>query len=141
MVNICEAQMFIKTADLFPSSNPNGSGGTLRLHQDNALDTLVSRYILGNKIMGGLEGYRIQIFRSSQRNAREESSKVRAGFMNDFPDIPCYADYAEPGYFLVRIGDFRSKTEGTKLLYQIRRKYPNAYMVVCTINFPDQVKK
>ena len=86
-------------------------------------------------------GFRIQIYSNSNRNAREESNKVRAEFMIEFPDIPSYAKYREPGYFLIRAGDFRTKVEGTKSLYQIRRKYPNAYLVPDVINFPDLNKK
>jgi hypothetical protein len=97
----------------------------------------VNRLLAG----GDMEGFRIQIYRNSNRNAREESNKVRAEFMIEFPDIPSYAEYAEPGYFLVKVGDFRTKLEGTKLLYLIRKKYPNAYMVPCNINFPDLNKK
>ena len=87
-----------------------------------------------------MEGFRIQIFRSSNRNAKEESNKERAKFMNEFPDIPSYAEFEKPGYFLVRVGDFRSKAELTKLLITIRKKFPNAYPVPCKINFPDLIK-
>jgi hypothetical protein len=84
-----------------------------------------------------IEGYRIQIYRSSNRNAREESNKVMAEFINEFPDIPSTLDYAKPAYFMVRVGNFRTKLEASKSLYLIRKKYPNAYPVPCLIKFPD----
>lgn len=134
----CNAQVFIRTVDLFPVSRPDSQGGELNIFQDRSADTLMSRYILANNQMGGgMEGFRIQIYRSSTRSAREESNKARAEFMIEFPDIPSYAQYAEPGYFIVQVGDFRTKMEGTKTLYLIKKKYPNAYMVPCKINFPD----
>ena len=137
----CDAQTFIKISDLFPSTIPVPRSGELNIIQPGAVDTLVSRYILGNRLLnGGTEGFRIQIYRSSNRNAREISNKIRAEFMVEFPSMPSYAEYERPGYFLVRVGDFRTKMEGTKSLYLIRRKYPNAYMVPCIINFPDQIK-
>ena len=71
-------------------------------------------YLANQNTDGDMEGYRIQIYRSSNRNAREESNKVRAEFMIEFPDIPSYIDYDKPGYFLVRVGDFRTKLEGSK---------------------------
>ena len=64
------------------------------------LDTLISRYILANKNLkqenghSGMEGFRIQIYSSSNRNAREESNKARAEFMSKFPDIVSYQLYA-----------------------------------------------
>lgn len=132
---------FIRAADLFPEEKPGEKAGRLVINQRPAIDTLISRYIYSNKLAGnGMEGYRIQIYRSSGRNAREESNKIRAQFMVDFPDIPSYAEYERPGYFLVRVGDFRSKMEGTKTLYAIRKKFPNSYMVPCIINFPGQDK-
>jgi hypothetical protein len=60
--------------------------------------------------------------------------------MIDFPEIPSYIEYAEPGYFLVRVGDFRTQMEGAKMLALVKKKYPNAYQVPCIINPPDQNK-
>ncbi len=133
----CKAQEFIKASYFFPVTLAEENSGRLSINQRPEIDTLLSRYILFNKFKGGMEGYRIQIYRSSNRNAREESNKVRAQFIVDFPDIPSYIEYDKPGYFLVRVGDFRTKMEGSKTLYMIRKKYPNAYMVPCIINFPD----
>jgi hypothetical protein len=140
-INISDAQVFIKTSDLFPVSTSGSKTGELNIIQDQRADTLISRYILANRFLnGGMDGFRIQIFRGSNRTAREESNKVRAAFMGLYPEIPSYAEYAEPGWFLVRVGDFRTKMEGTKSLYMIRKKYPNAYLVPCIINFPDLKK-
>jgi hypothetical protein len=139
--NICNAQTFFKTADLF--QNPGNGSGKLNIFQDSSVDTLISRYVLANRLLIAgntdvdIEGYRIQIYRSSNRNAREESNKVMAEFINAFPDIPSYLDYAKPNYFMVRAGDFRTKLEASKSLFQIRKKYPNAYPVPCLIKYPD----
>jgi hypothetical protein len=141
-VNICQAQMFFRTSDLFPNTGGGSKSGKLNIIQDLRVDTLISRYILANKLREGeMEGFRIQIYGNSNRNAREESNKVRAEFMIAFPDIPSYAKYREPGYFLIRAGDFRTKMEGTKSLYKIRKKYPDAYLVPDIINFPDLNRK
>jgi hypothetical protein len=126
---------------LFPPQIDRDNAGELNIYQASRMDTLLSRYVLSRKAMGGIPGVRIQIYRSGTRNARAEADKVRAEFMSEFPDIPSYSEYKEPGYFLVRVGDFRTKMESTKYLYMIRRKYPNAYTVPCTINFPDLNKK
>jgi hypothetical protein len=142
IVNITDAQMFIRTADLFPEKIAFPGAGELNIIQPHQVDTLMSRYILGNKLLnGGMEGFRIQIYRSSNRNARDESNKVRADFMVEFPDIQSYAEYEKPGYFIIRVGDFRSKLEGARTLALIKKKYPNAYSVPCIISFPDLNKK
>jgi hypothetical protein len=137
----CEAQIFFKTADLFRKPDTDKKSGYLNIIQDPSVDTLISRYVLANRKMEGLlEGFRIQIYRSSAKTARDESNKVRAEFMVEFPDIPSYGLFDPPGYFLVRAGNFRSKMEGTKWLFNIRRKYPNAYLVPDKIYFPDLIK-
>jgi hypothetical protein len=137
------AQSFVKTSDLFPVSVPNSHAGRLNIIQDPAIDTLISRYILANiNLKGkytyyGMEGYRIQIYASSNRNAREESNKARAEFINKFPDIISYQLFENPGYFKIRVGNFRSKTEATRLFLIISKEFPDAYLVPDFIEFPD----
>lgn len=145
--DFCRSQAFIRTADLLRRSERGTRTGSLNIIQDQAIDTLLSRYILSNKklrtIEGtqGIQGFRIQIYYSSVRNAREESARARADFINKFPDIISYAQYQEPGYFMVRAGNYRSKAEGYKDLLAVRREFPNAYLVPAVINYPGLIKK
>jgi hypothetical protein len=140
----CRSQAFVRTADLF--SRPDNSGN-LVINQNPAIDTLLSRHIIANRKVRtlegtqGMQGFRIQIYYSSVRTAREESAKARAEFMNIFPDLVSYAQYQEPGWFMVRVGDYRTKTECYKDLLLVRKEFPNAYFVPAVINFPDQIKK
>jgi hypothetical protein len=140
----CKAQAFIKTTDLFKRSEY--TPGKLNIMQDPAIDTLLSRYVLASKknrtVEGtqGMEGFRIQIYYSSVRQAREESARARAEFINKFPEIISYAQYQEPGYFMVRAGNYRTRTEGYKYLLMVRREFPDAYLVPAIIEFPDQEK-
>jgi hypothetical protein len=139
------AQSFVKTSDLFRRSDDNSHSGRLNIIQNPAIDTLISRYILVNKKLYysvspnhyGMEGFRIQIYSSSNRNAREESNKASAEFMSKFPDLIPYSSFAEPGYFKIRVGDFRTKTEATRLFLLISKDFPDAYLVPDFINFPD----
>lgn len=143
-VGLCRSQAFVKTSDLF--KRPEYIEGKLVISQDPAVDTLLSRYILSSKknrtIEGtqGMEGFRIQLYYSSVRQAREESAKARAEFINKFPDIISYAQYQEPGYFIIRAGNYRTRTEGHKYLLMVRKEFPNAYLVPSIITFPDQDK-
>jgi len=147
VLSYCEAQVYFNTADLFRKPDTGERSGSLNISQPQGVDTLISRYVLGNRKLvthegfPGLEGFRIQIYRSSNKNAREESSKERARFIVEFPDIKSHAMFAEPGYFLVKAGDYRTKMEATKDLILIRKKFPNAYPVPDVINFPDLNKK
>jgi hypothetical protein len=140
---IATAQEFVRTADLFKRADDNSGCGKLQIVQDPSIDTLISRYIMINentyRELGrfGMEGFRIQIYSSSNRNAREESNKARALFMSKFPDIVSYPLYAEPGYFKIRAGDFRTRSEAMRIFQQVSKEFPDAYLVPDIINFPD----
>ncbi len=140
---ILSAQPLVRTSDLFHRDDPADRTGHLVINQSLSLDTLLSRHILANKNLFkvnnhyGMEGFRIQIYASNNRNAREESNKINQDFINKFPEIPSYQLFAEPGYYKIRVGDFRTKTEATKLFQIISKEFPDAYMVPDVINFPD----
>jgi hypothetical protein len=147
---IVRSQTFVSTTDLFKRNDANLQSGKLNIIQDPALDTLLNRYILGFRNLeakngySGMEGYRIQIYRKNVRNAREESNAVRAVFMNRFPDLTTYQLYQDPGYFIIRVGDFRTKTEATRLFVLISKEKEfkdAAYIVPDIINFPDRNTK
>jgi len=133
VVNICSAQAFIPTNDLMNAQG--GGAGELVIDQDPAIDTLLSRSIIANK-KEGLSGIRIQIYYSSVRNAREESSQVRARFINKFPNIPSEIEYQGPGWYKVKVGNYRSKIEAYKDFLSIKKEFPDCYMVNSPIESP-----
>ena len=136
--SICSAQGMNTTAGLFyRNENEGNSIGQLNIYQDPGIDTLISRYIIYNMKLNGLEGFRIQVYSSSNKNAREESGKKRAEFISKFPDIKSYASFEPPAYYKIRVGDYRSKIEGTKDLMMVRKVFPDAILVPDIINFPD----
>jgi hypothetical protein len=134
---ISNGQIIIKTKDLFPVSTNKPGSGNLNIIQDPALDTLISRYILNKENQTEPNGIRILIYRYSELIARKESEKIYTEFVSLFPEIPCYRVFQEPNYYLVLAGNFRSRTEGMKLLLLIKKKYPNAIFVPYLLNFDD----
>lgn len=141
--DFCRAQAFIRTADLL---SRQGSRGELVIDQNPAIDSLVSRYILSNRKYRtsdgkqGMQGFRIQIYYNSVRSAREESNKVMLQFLNKFGGMKAYLQYHDPGWYMVRIGDYRTRTEAYKDFMNIRKEFPDAYIVPAVINFPDLIK-
>jgi hypothetical protein len=143
------AQSIVKSADLVKRTDGNPRSGQVNITEDPALDTLVSRYILANRNLidrnggnAGMEGFRIQIYSSSTRNAKEESSKANQEFLSKFPEsqypnLKSYRQFAPPVYYKIRVGDFRTKTEATRLFLLISKEFPNSYLVPDIINFPD----
>jgi len=133
----CAAQQTTSTADLFRNDDIRYWSGTLTINHDPGIDTLISRYILYNMRMNGMEGFRIQIYNSSEKDAREESGKIRAEFIGKFPDVVSYATFDRPSYYKIRVGDYRTRIEGTRDLMLIRKVFPDAILVPDIINFPD----
>ena len=137
------AQAFIRTTDLF--SRP-GSRGSLTIEQNSSIDTLLSRYIASKKSIKTTDGnqamlgVRIQIYQSSVRSAREEANKVMLQFLNDHGDMKAYVQYQDPGWYKVRVGNYRTLTEAYKDLMMIRKQYPSAYAVQDKIPYPDQIR-
>lgn len=143
------SQPIVKTADLFKKTDANSQAGQLNIYQDPALDTLISRYIYSFKNLEeknggfpGMEGWRIQIYNSSSRNAKLEAGNALQEFLNKFPEskypeLKSYTQFALPNYYKVRVGNFRTKTEATKLYLMINKVFPDAYIVPDIINFPD----
>lgn len=140
---LCHGQAFIKTSDLF--SRP-GSPGVLNIVQNSSIDTLLSRYIAAKRNIRtsdgkqAIQGIRIQIYQSSVRTAREDANKVMLKFLNDHGDMKAYVLYQDPGWYKVRIGNYRSLAEAYRDLMMIKKEYPSAYAVWDNIPFPDQIR-
>jgi len=108
----------------------------LQIRQDPRITDLLVRHSHINQKKQGLEGYRLEIFFSSESNARQHSAKVKNEFNLVFPTIPSYMLFQTPN-FKVRVGDFRNKSEALKTKSTIESKYPNAFIVKDFIRFPE----
>ena len=87
-------------------------------------------------MQNGVQGYRIQIFFDAGNSSKDEANKVIEEFLDRYPDVPIYLSFKQP-YYRVRVGDFRTRMDGEKFLYKIRRSYPNAWVINDEINFPE----
>ena len=62
--------------------------------------------------VSGSRSTAVQTEMPGKNQTRQEQNSI-----SKFPDIVSYPLYAEPGYFKIRAGDFRTKTEATKYFY------------------------
>lgn len=109
--------------------------GHVRVIQDARVDTLMKKYVEYNKIDPRINGWRVEIFFEAGNYSKKQAMEARAGFVEKYPDIPSYLLFQQP-YYKVRVGDFRTKIEAEKLLKEIEKDYPNAFVVTDEINFP-----
>lgn len=112
----------------------------LTINENPAIDTLISRHIMANLMKQGVEGWRIQIYRGGHRTANEDANKVRARFMEEYPDIRTYLTFDRPNWFKVKVGDFRTREEAAKVFFSIQARYPEAYLVRDVIGYKNPVK-
>ncbi|WP_318347120.1 SPOR domain-containing protein [Aquipluma nitroreducens] len=110
--------------------------GKLPVRQDPRITDMLIRHNQINQRRNGTEGFRLEIFFSSENKAREQAVRVKNEFNLVFPDIASYMLFQTPN-FKVRIGDFRNKSEALKTKAYIASKYPNAFIVKDNIRFPE----
>jgi hypothetical protein len=107
----------------------------LSVNQDERLDKMLNWHIEKNIKMDGMEGFRVEVFFSADYDALEQAKKQKVKFLSKYPDYVVHIKYDAPN-FKVRIGDFRTKNEALKLLKEIDRNYPMAFIVPDKIKFP-----
>jgi len=129
-------QKLVKAEDIISGSN-DFQGAKVSIEQDIRIDSLLTRHIDASRAYNGIDGFRIQIYRGSARNAREEANKANADFISEFPELSSYLRFDQPNFFKVRVGDYRTKHDAYPDYLRIRKKFPNAYIVADIINFPD----
>jgi len=106
------------------------------LINDPRLDTLIYRHIQSRAEIGGLRGYRIQVYFGSGQQARKEANEAKASCILLFPTQKAHILYQTP-FYKVRVGDFRTRNEAFIWHKKIVRKFPKAYIVNDIINFPE----
>ena len=85
-----------------------------------------------NLSMQKVWGYRVQIFTGKNR---DEASKMKALFINLFPDVDNYLVYEEPNY-KVRVGDFLAKIGARELCEKVNKNATlnGAFVVKSMVN-------
>lgn len=107
----------------------------LVVHQNPDIERMLVWHIENNKIKNKIEGYRVEIFFSSDLNAKENALKKKEEFLENYPEESIHVKYISPN-FRVRVGDFRTKNEALKLYKEIKKTYPVAFIVSDEIDFP-----
>lgn len=124
----------------FPNQNTEvlnrpGIIKNLNINQDPRLDKMLKWHIENNKINNKIDGFRVEIFFSSDLDAKDKALKKKKEFLSVYPDNIVHVKYVSPN-FRVRVGDFRTKNEALKLLREIKGTYTVAFIVTDKIDFP-----
>lgn len=108
--------------------------GDVKITKDSRIDLLIEKQgtVVPPAINPQIEGYRIQLFFDSERNALNDA---RARFFAQYPRIDTYTTYNAPNFFL-RAGDFRTRLEAEKIKSEIEDQFPTSFIVKEKINLP-----
>jgi hypothetical protein len=107
----------------------------LDINEDPRIEKMLSWHIENNKFKNKIDGFRVEIFFSSEIDAKEKALKKKAEFLAIYPDNNVHVVYISPN-FRVRVGDFRTKNEALKLYKEIKNTYPLAFIITDEIDFP-----
>jgi hypothetical protein len=107
----------------------------INIKQDSDLIDLVNLHIRRNQQGGMIQGYRIEIFFSSDLNARQKAQNIKSEFLAAYPDYNVYISWISPD-FKVRVGNFKTKNEALKVMNEIKGQFPKAFVVPDIIELP-----
>lgn len=108
---------------LFCFSVQYSNAQDIKLNEAVEVQDVVTRHIQSNKSNPSIEGWRIQILSSSDRNKVEN---VKSEFRSYFPGLWIDWKHIKPNYKL-QAGAYKSYLECQSDLERIKKKYPGAY--------------
>lgn len=113
--------------------------GTIQLVQDARIVDLLGRHLEINRRNDGITGYRILIFKESSQNSKKTAFDVKSQFLRSFPGNEVYYIYEQPESKLF-VGDYRTKSEATRMKLEIEKLFSKAIIIETKINFPNMDK-
>jgi len=110
----------------------------LNIQSDPKIIELLKQEAVQSKKNGTIGGFRLQIYFGSGDKAHTEAIKVKTEFLSSNPNVKTYLLFKSPD-FIVRVGNFRTKSEALKMKKALLTQYPNAFIVADEIAFPELV--
>ena len=99
-------------------------GQEVQVNEAPGIGGLVSTWVKSNRTNAHIEGWRVQILSTTDRQ-QADLAKIKA--QGEFPGL--YADWVhEKPYYKMRLGACRSKLDAMALLATLRDYYPGAYV-------------
>lgn len=103
----------------------NINGQNIRTTEEPLIASMMEKFVEVNKATQFVEGWRIQILATTNRQQLETS---RQRFQYRYPNIPVTWVHSSPHYKL-RAGAFLTKLEALRLKYILERDYTGIYLV------------
>ena len=108
----------------------------LNIQCDPKIKNLLRQQVDQSKKSGTMSGFRLQLYFGSGENAHNQAVRIKTEFLSSYPDVKTYLLFKSPD-FIVRVGNFRTKSEALKMQKSLLYKFPNAFIVADEITFPE----
>lgn len=104
---------------------------------DPKINELLRQQVLQNEKRDvTISGFRLQLYFGSGEKARSQAERIKTEFLSSYPNTRVYLQFKSPD-FIVRVGDFRSRSEAIKMQKSLIFQYPNAFIVADDIELPE----
>jgi hypothetical protein len=104
--------------------------GQITIVQDPRIELLTNKQIEQNMSLRRVQGYRIQLKSSTDRN---EVMQIKLQFLQSYPNVKTYLTYQQP-YFKLRVGDFVSNSEANSFMHDINAMFKGIFIVPDIVN-------
>ena len=126
------AQERTQEQDIFAQITAQSSGGNVTITQPNWLRNLVGKTTFHTARSSVHMGYRIQVYTSNMRGAKQEAYRLASRVRGAAPELSTYVTYSAP-FWRLSVGDYSSRQEAQQQLNALRAAHPQlmreAYIV------------
>jgi hypothetical protein len=95
----------------------------IQINEPPIITQMSEKWVAQNRANPQIEGYRVQLFSSTDRKKVEEA---KVAFLKSYPNTPCDWVQEKP-YYKLRAGAFLTKLESMQLIHALQADYPGAY--------------
>lgn len=103
----------------------NALNAQVNTKEDPSITKMMESYVSANKAKATVEGWRIQILATTDRQRLEN---VKQTFQYRYPNVPIDWVHSNP-YYQLRAGAFLTKLEALRLKYILEQDYSGIYLV------------
>ncbi len=100
----------------------------ITITNEKGIEELLQKHLQYNEVMKTDHGYRLQIFSGSGNFSKSNAISERSRFMGRYPSTTAYVIFNTP-YYIVRVGNYRTRLEAEAFRQHILEVYPEAYVV------------
>ena len=111
----------------------SNSGGSAVIDQTDAVKSSFERYVASRRGKKSY-GYKILVYSSNSKEARNASSGIAGSLKSKYPHLNVYRSFKTP-FFMVHVGDFRTKADAMKVLYELQSNYRQAKVIKSPIGW------